>query len=49
MNILQWHAVCACDDIDEKDVMEFEHDGKICAISIARRPASTRPPASAPG
>jgi 3-phenylpropionate/trans-cinnamate dioxygenase ferredoxin component len=32
MNLLQWHAVCACDDIDEEDVREFEHEGKLYAV-----------------
>ena len=32
MNILQWHQVCASDDIDEEDVMEFEHEGKLYAV-----------------
>jgi 3-phenylpropionate/trans-cinnamate dioxygenase ferredoxin subunit len=32
MNILQWHQVCACDDIDEEDVIEFEHEGKLYAV-----------------
>jgi len=32
MNILQWHPVCACDHIDEEDVIEFEHDHTIYAI-----------------
>jgi 3-phenylpropionate/trans-cinnamate dioxygenase ferredoxin component len=32
MNILQWYPVCACDDIDEEDVREFEHEGKLYAV-----------------
>ncbi|TAL98525.1 MAG: non-heme iron oxygenase ferredoxin subunit [Paraburkholderia sp.] len=32
MNILQWHQVCACDDIDEEDVIEFRHDDQLYAI-----------------
>lgn len=32
MNILQWHEVCACDDIDEEDVRAFEHDGTLYAV-----------------
>lgn len=32
MNMLQWHQVCACDDVDEEDVIEFEHDGTLYAI-----------------
>jgi 3-phenylpropionate/trans-cinnamate dioxygenase ferredoxin subunit len=32
MNILQWHHVCASDDIDEEDVIEFNHDGKMYAV-----------------
>ncbi|MGV2289985.1 non-heme iron oxygenase ferredoxin subunit [Trinickia sp. YCB016] len=32
MNVLQWHPVCACDDIEEEDVIEFEHNGKLYAV-----------------
>lgn len=32
MNILQWHEVCASDELEEEDVMEFEHEGALYAI-----------------
>jgi 3-phenylpropionate/trans-cinnamate dioxygenase ferredoxin subunit len=32
MNTLQWHHVCARDDIDEEDVLEFRHGGKLYAV-----------------
>jgi len=32
MNILQWHEVCASDELEEEDVMEFEHEGELYAI-----------------
>ena len=32
MNILQWHEVCASDELDEEDVMEFEREGELYAI-----------------
>jgi 3-phenylpropionate/trans-cinnamate dioxygenase ferredoxin component len=32
MNILQWHEVGASDDLEEEDVMEFEHEGALYAI-----------------
>lgn len=27
-----WHKVCAADDIDEEDVIEFNHDDKCYAV-----------------
>ncbi len=32
MTVLQWHRVCGCDEIDEEDVVEFSHEGKLYAI-----------------
>jgi 3-phenylpropionate/trans-cinnamate dioxygenase ferredoxin component len=32
MNVLQWHHVCAADDIEEEDVIEFNRDGKMYAV-----------------
>jgi 3-phenylpropionate/trans-cinnamate dioxygenase ferredoxin subunit len=29
---ISWLAVCGVEDIDEEDVVQFEHDGKIYAI-----------------
>jgi 3-phenylpropionate/trans-cinnamate dioxygenase ferredoxin component len=31
-NTVTWHAVCRVDEIDEEDVRQFEHAGKIYAI-----------------
>ena len=27
-----WHVVCSVKDIDQEDVVQFEHDGKVYAI-----------------
>ncbi|GJH17671.1 non-heme iron oxygenase ferredoxin subunit [Caballeronia novacaledonica] len=32
MKVLQWHHVCASVDIDEEDVIEFDHEGRLYAI-----------------
>jgi 3-phenylpropionate/trans-cinnamate dioxygenase ferredoxin subunit len=32
MNVLQWHHVCASDDIEEEDVIEFNRGGKMYAV-----------------
>ena len=32
MAVLQWHRVCGCDEIDEEDVVEFSHEGKLYAV-----------------
>jgi 3-phenylpropionate/trans-cinnamate dioxygenase ferredoxin component len=29
---ITWHPVCRVDDIDQEDVLQFEHAGKIYAI-----------------
>jgi 3-phenylpropionate/trans-cinnamate dioxygenase ferredoxin component len=29
---VNWHAVCGVDDIDEEDLIEFEHNGKLYAV-----------------
>jgi len=29
---MSWHAVCGVDDIDEEDLIEFEHNGKPYAV-----------------
>lgn len=30
--ITSWHVVCGAEDIDEEDVLQFEHGGKVYAI-----------------
>lgn len=32
MDTLQWHRVCACDDVDQEDVIAFQHAGKLYAV-----------------
>ncbi len=32
MNITQWIAACAFDDIDDEDVMRFDHAGRSYAV-----------------
>ncbi|SEJ85211.1 non-heme iron oxygenase ferredoxin subunit [Paraburkholderia diazotrophica] len=32
MQIIEWHRVCACEDIDEEDVREFQHEGNLYAV-----------------
>ena len=27
-----WHSVCAVDEIEEEDLIQFEHDGKVYAV-----------------
>jgi 3-phenylpropionate/trans-cinnamate dioxygenase ferredoxin subunit len=29
---VDWHAVCGVDDIDEEDLIQFEHGGKVYAV-----------------
>jgi len=29
---VDWHAVCGVDEIDEEDLIQFEHDGKVFAV-----------------
>jgi 3-phenylpropionate/trans-cinnamate dioxygenase ferredoxin component len=29
---VSWHAVCQTSDVDEEDVMPFEHNGKLYAL-----------------
>jgi len=31
-SVITWHAVCPVDEIDEEDVVEFNHGGKLYAI-----------------
>ena len=33
---LNWHAVCGVEDIDEEDLIDFEHDGKPYAVYHTR-------------